>query len=310
MMFGSRDEFEYLECSNCGALSQLTPPDDLSRYYPQNYYAFTVPVASTPAPDAPMRSWISRQRNVAQLIGRPLLGSLAARCRPNPCVVDLARLFYHSRLSGPHAAILDVGCGTGWLLQRLADAGFTNLWGVDPYISDAGQRDGCPRIIRGDLSAVDGKSFELIMMHHSLEHILDQHRTFEQIRRLMAPGGTCLIRIPIAASDPWRRFRTDWVELDAPRHFVLHSCKSIALLADRWDLSVAATEFDSDSFAYWGSELYRRDTTLFDLDTWKMRDPSDFFSNEELEQFDVLARQANGEQSGGRAAFYLRHKNT
>ena len=34
MMFGTRHSFDYLECGECGTIQIVTPPDDLSPYYP------------------------------------------------------------------------------------------------------------------------------------------------------------------------------------------------------------------------------------------------------------------------------------
>ena len=45
-MLGTRDEFDYLECSHCGALSLMTPPEDFTRYYPADYYSFAPPEKS------------------------------------------------------------------------------------------------------------------------------------------------------------------------------------------------------------------------------------------------------------------------
>lgn len=39
MMFGYRDEFEYLECSACGRLQNVSVPEGLERYYGDNYYS-------------------------------------------------------------------------------------------------------------------------------------------------------------------------------------------------------------------------------------------------------------------------------
>ena len=38
MMFGTRERFEYLECARCGTVQLIDVPD-LSRYYPEDYYA-------------------------------------------------------------------------------------------------------------------------------------------------------------------------------------------------------------------------------------------------------------------------------
>src|SRR4051812_19942848 len=40
MMFGTRERFDYLECADCGSLELLNVPNDLSPYYPPNYYSF------------------------------------------------------------------------------------------------------------------------------------------------------------------------------------------------------------------------------------------------------------------------------
>lgn len=40
MMYGFGDTFEYIECAQCGCLQIREIPDDLSKYYPENYWAF------------------------------------------------------------------------------------------------------------------------------------------------------------------------------------------------------------------------------------------------------------------------------
>ena len=40
MMFGLRDEFLYFECSTCGCVQIQEVPNNLPKYYPDNYYSF------------------------------------------------------------------------------------------------------------------------------------------------------------------------------------------------------------------------------------------------------------------------------
>jgi hypothetical protein len=40
MMYGLRDEFRYLECGNCRCVHLNDIPQDMSKYYPENYYSF------------------------------------------------------------------------------------------------------------------------------------------------------------------------------------------------------------------------------------------------------------------------------
>ena len=39
MMLGTRDEFLYWECAECGCLSLTAVPEHLEKYYPDTYYS-------------------------------------------------------------------------------------------------------------------------------------------------------------------------------------------------------------------------------------------------------------------------------
>ena len=40
MMFGLRDEFKYFQCGECECLQVVSIPEDMSRFYPEEYYSF------------------------------------------------------------------------------------------------------------------------------------------------------------------------------------------------------------------------------------------------------------------------------
>ncbi len=40
MMFGTGETFDYIECGACGCLQISEIPEDMSRHYPPEYYAF------------------------------------------------------------------------------------------------------------------------------------------------------------------------------------------------------------------------------------------------------------------------------
>jgi len=42
-MLGLDDEFEYFECSNCKCIQIIEIPEDMNRYYPENYYSYQPP---------------------------------------------------------------------------------------------------------------------------------------------------------------------------------------------------------------------------------------------------------------------------
>jgi SAM-dependent methyltransferase len=286
MMLGTREEFTYGLCTSCGALQLLDVPADLGRYYPPEYYAF-----------AP------RQRSGAVMAVRRLRNRLAIAPR-GPVARAVAALaphaatpwFAHVSLRRT-ARILDVGCGAGELLVDLSEAGFTSLTGVDAFVSRSYEPAPGLRIVRGTIDDVTGE-FDLVMFHHSLEHMSGQREALGAATRLLAPDGWCLVRVPLVSSQAWENYREHWVQLDAPRHIVLHSIDSLRQLAAAVGLVLDNVEHDSTEFQFIGSELYRRDRTLAELGT--------AFSRRVRRRYRRLAAQLNAEQRGDQAAFYFR----
>ena len=136
MMFGTREVFTYWECARCGCLQLQNPPEDLSRYYPSNYYAFSPSQAVSLVPN-PIRRFLKRQRDAAILFGRRNLFSWIGKRYPNPGIFDVKTWLKPTRVRSFRSRILDVGCGQGEILFRLAELGFQSLTGIDPFLFDA-----------------------------------------------------------------------------------------------------------------------------------------------------------------------------
>jgi SAM-dependent methyltransferase len=303
-MFGLGGAFHYFECGRCGCLQLTTPPADLAPYYPAGYYSFQQDDPSDGLPAAGWQRALYRMRNHAQFFGGLLSPLAKARARPDFAWIE--RLVRHTRVTSLHARMLDVGCGSGWLLKQLRRAGFTRLTGCDPFLSAP--------IVQGpelhihacaitDLVREGAGPFDLVMFHHSLEHIPDQVAALRAAAALVTPTGCCLVAVPVACSDAWAEYGTDWVELDAPRHFALHTTTSFRLAAEAAGLDVYCVEQDGGPFEFWGSELYRQGLTLMGSDG-RARDPETLFTPEQRATFAARAARANAAGRGGRAIFY------
>jgi SAM-dependent methyltransferase len=155
-------------------------------------------------------------------------------------------------------------------------------------------------LVKGDLSSAEG-TFDLIMFHHSLEHIADHRGTLQLVARRLAPGGFCVIRMPVASSYAWEHYRENWVQIDAPRHFFIHTVNSIRLLGSVCGLELAAVIYDSTEFQFVGSEMYREGRPL-------ANSPRGLFSRSELRHFRKRADRLNLEERGDSAAFLFRLK--
>jgi SAM-dependent methyltransferase len=304
MMFGTRDPFTYSECCACGCLSLLNVPENLAQYYPSDYYSFS---NCSPLPNRTrLKSKLNRTLNAGCIFGHSPISWLLSKLRPNRDFQWLKNLLKNTGIKSFDTKILDVGCGSGELLNELADAGFEQLVGIDPFAKSRNELGGRLRIIPTTLDKFQEADFRLVMSHHSLEHTRNHLDTLSHIRRVMNDDGMCIIRIPLAGSDPFRKYRENWVEFDPPRHLVIQSRTSFEHIVKVAGLRIENVIFDESAFAYWGSELYKNNTPLFDPDTRKMIVPERYFSASRLAEFQELARTANLRGAGGRAMFHLR----
>jgi len=184
-------------------------------------------------------------------------------------------------------------------------AGFTNLTGVDPYIPGDIAYPGGVRVLRRSLSEMDG-AFRFVLFNHSFEHIPDPSQALRETHRILDPGGTVLIRIPVAACHAWRHYGTNWVQLDAPRHFFLHTERSIRILAKQAGFDLVDARWDSTEFQFWGSEQYVRGIPLHDPRSYYISRKSSIFSRRQIADFKIEAKRLNDRRDGDAAAFYLR----
>lgn len=255
--FGLPGAFTYGSCGACGSLQLLDPPADLAAYYPVDYYSLG-PDASGGAAGR-VKAEVSRYL----LTGRGAFGAVLARLR-RPAVPQMSHWLARVRAT-PDTRILDVGCGWGALLRALDAVGYRCLTGVDPFLA-APARDGHVELLRSTVEAlaerVDSPRFDLVMIHHALEHVPSPHDTLAAARRLLAAGGHCLVRVPVVPSLAFEQYGARWVQLDAPRHLVIPSVAGLTALAERVGLERVALAYDSEPIQVWGSELYARDVTL------------------------------------------------
>ncbi|WP_303309535.1 class I SAM-dependent methyltransferase [Hymenobacter sp. BT730] len=120
----------------------------------------------------------------------------------------------------PHtAAVLEIGCSGGPLLQRLAAVGYSNLTGID--VSEAGVAVARQRGI-SNVSCMDGAhldfpdaSFDLVVASDVLEHIQDEAQALREWMRVLRPGGQLLVFVPAfqflwgkhdEVNQHWRRY--------------------------------------------------------------------------------------------------------
>jgi 2-polyprenyl-3-methyl-5-hydroxy-6-metoxy-1,4-benzoquinol methylase len=290
MMFGFPERFDYFQCPACNCLQIREFPADPGRYYPPGYHSF----ASDPA---------SRYRNPAARIARRFADSCAV-FRAGLSGAVFGPLFRSRKLASlseipltRRSRILDVGCGAGERIYALKEIGFRDVSGVDPYIErDIAYANGV-RVGKKTVHDLRG-TWDVIMYHHSFEHVPEPEAELRAVAKLLAPGGFCLLRIPTVSSFAWERYREHWYQIDAPRHAFLHSVESIALLAERAGFRMRKVVFDSTADQFARSEEYRMGIRF-------ASGRSGGFSRSQRARWKREARRLNAEGRGDQAAFFL-----
>jgi SAM-dependent methyltransferase len=200
---------------------------------------------------------------------------------------------------GFSARIADVGCGNGQLLYELHAAGYRDLHGFDPFIEQEVQL--APGLTLWKKRIEESQfNFDLIMMHHSFEHMLDPHELLEFCFNKLNPGGKLLIRCPVADAAVWKEKRELWVQLDAPRHLIIPTVKGLKNLAERLGLVLEEVEFDSSDFQFWATALYEKGEPLDE------RRINSFVSRQEREAMKEQAKLYNQQGIGDQACFFFK----
>ena len=200
--------------------------------------------------------------------------------------------------------VLDVGCGEGKLLKQLYQVGFTNLTGVDPFIEKDIIYNEHVKILKKSIFEFDGQ-FDIIMMHHSLEHMDNQIEVIKRIDELLRPKGRLLIRIPIMSETLFQKYGANLMSLDPPRHFFIHSIKSINMLLSNAGFTIKKIVYDTDLFVIISSEQYLRDISMYNSRSYHVNKKNSVFSKQEINQFKKINWELNEKEEGSTVALYI-----
>jgi len=124
----------------------------------------------------------------------------------------LERLARLRAFKAPPATVLDVGAGGGEFAYLMAQAGYT-VSGIEPnagYAAYAKESYGVDiHATTLELATFEPEHFDVITLHHVLEHLSDIKAGLARLRGWLKPGGLLIIEVPNVASwfhAPRRRF--------------------------------------------------------------------------------------------------------
>ncbi|MCG6188146.1 class I SAM-dependent methyltransferase [Maribellus maritimus] len=300
MYYNLKEKFRYFKCDNCGCLQISEYPENIADYYPKIYSSFTKPVEKN-------NGWLLHSLRKSKLkyclldqfdiIG--LLLSKIYKC-------GFERLLKYPKVK-PNSKILDIGSGTGALIKRLINKGFENITGTDIFIDEDIIFDKRLRILKKDINEIN-ETFDFVMMNHCLEHMPHQLDVLTKISRLLNKDNFLMIRIPIVDKFSWREYGLNWIAIDPPRHYYLHTEKSIKILADKSGFELEHIAYDSTEFQFIGSEQILSNIPLRSENSYYENQKKSVFTKRDVKNYKKMADKLNEQKDGDFGVFYLKKR--
>jgi 2-polyprenyl-3-methyl-5-hydroxy-6-metoxy-1,4-benzoquinol methylase len=228
--FTTPDEFRFYHCTACDILF-ITPmlADRLDLIYPSNYYSFQERAPTGLV--ARVKQWLD-----ARMFRRLL-----------------------QAIPGDEVSALDIGGGTGWLLDLLRgiDARVAVTQVVD--IDAAAEREACAKGHRFFCGRIEDfasdRPFDVVLMLNLIEHVARPDLVLRHVAKMLGPHGRILIKTPNFRALDARLFRhRSWAGYHCPRHFVLFSQHSLERVLTAAGLEVERLSYTQGA-PFWATSI-------------------------------------------------------
>jgi SAM-dependent methyltransferase len=208
--FLSKESFRLMLCSDCKFIFTQDHPgeNDISRYYESDEY-------------------ISHNNSAK--------GYLSILYRLSREIMLKKKRQIVLKFTGLNrGTLLDIGSGTGHFISVMKKKGWV-VKGIE--INDRAREfsiseTGLDVITPTGISSLSAGSFDCITLWHVLEHFQDPFGYASEIRRLLKPGGTCIIALPDCSSFDALHYREFWAAYDVPRHLWHFTPATFGLFAE------------------------------------------------------------------------------
>jgi 2-polyprenyl-3-methyl-5-hydroxy-6-metoxy-1,4-benzoquinol methylase len=234
--FSTPDTFTYYTCPDCKTIFIDEAPIHLLRQiYPSNYYSF---VNKKKNIVVSLKEWLDKQ------FFKKILRQIKA----------------------DQINVLDVGGGTGWILDVLKKTDdritFSQIVDIDEKAKAIAEKNGHAYFegIVEDFNTE--KKFDLILMLNLVEHVADPLAILKKTESLLQKDGIIVIKTPNTDSFDARLYKKSyWGGLHCPRHWILFSSKSFQILIAQTGLKIKSLTYTQGA-PFWAfsiiASLYRK----------------------------------------------------
>ena len=94
----------------------------------------------------------------------------------------------------PGLRVLDVGCGNGMYLREMVSRGVEAV-GCDLSLGILGSVGNHPGLVNADVTKLPMRDglFDIVLAPHMLYHVADRRSAARELRRVLRPGGCCVV---------------------------------------------------------------------------------------------------------------------
>ena len=296
MMFGFKTCFEYLYCDSCQSLSLINIPNNMVDYYPRNYYSFVKRSANK------FKNWISKSKSANTLGDFSIIGCSVRFLTGRNSNLKAIKICKPDKNT---SRILDIGCGDGFLLDKLNEQGFKKLFGIDPYLEKEIQKNDYKIRKESVEGLVNEKcKFDIIILSHVFEHFEEPHSSLKNIYKLLESNGALILRSPISSGYAFKKYKKNWYQIDAPRHILIPSFSGLKQMCEKLGFRLQNYFFDSDAKQFLISANYKRGIPMISQNTNILKTrfyPKGLY-------FTIFSRILNLKDKGDQATFIFQKK--
>lgn len=240
-LFGTAGTWSLRRCGNsaCGLLwlDPMPLEEDIHKAY-VHYYTHAVRQDQGGLVrrlfDGAKRGYLANHYGYAAGVGiaTRLLGLLPWLYPGRPAELDFSVMWLEA---GARGRLLDVGAGSGWLVEHMGNLGWqAEGLDFDPQSVGSARERGLV-FHQGGLPQQNfaEASFDAVTMSHCIEHVHDPLAWLAEARRILKPGGRLALATPNNASFGHAMFGESWFALDPPRHLHLFNVAAMTTLMRR-----------------------------------------------------------------------------
>jgi len=227
ILYNKETLYDYFNCNHCKAvfISPMPSEKQIASFYPDQYMVYEEVV---PKKLSNMEMAVLKLRFGYKHLNPSFISVLFAP------VVSMFK--YKLNISFiKNGKILDIGCGNGKYLSKMKNLGWQSF-GVE--FNDVAVK-ACKKnnldVFQGELKNAhfEPQEMDLVTARHVIEHIPDVNSFFEEVNKVLKPGGLFHLRTPNTNALGRKFFSTNWYANDAPRHLILFSPENLTQRAEQ-----------------------------------------------------------------------------